>query len=205
VDRGHRVLGCSRGENDWTLHGYKHYVADVSDEKPVKGLFADIQRTYGRLDHLTNNAGIASMNHTLLTPLSTVHGVLNTNVVGTFLFCREAAKLMQTQNYGHLVNITTVAVPLKSTGEAIYVASKAAVPQLDRGFGQRICSTWQNRQRRRPSAHRDRFDSLGAKGEDRPVAGNAGNQSYWVFADVANVIDFYLKNESGFITGQSVF
>src|SRR5882724_12979931 len=127
---GHRVVGCSRTAVDWTREGYKHYRADVADEKAVKAMFSEIRRSYGRLDHLINNAGIASMNHSLLTPLSTVNAVLDTNVVGTFLFCREAAKLMKVAGYGRMVNVTTVAVPLKLEGEAIYVASKAAVVSL---------------------------------------------------------------------------
>src|SRR5207244_7186346 len=93
-------------------------------------IFADVRRKYGRLDHLINNAGIASMNHSLLTPVSSVNAVLQTNVVGTFLFCREAAKLMKAAGYGRIVNVTTVAVPLKLEGEAIYLASKAAVVSL---------------------------------------------------------------------------
>jgi len=130
VSLGHRVVGCSRGEVEWMLEGYTHHIADVSDEGAVKAIFGDVRKKFGRLDHLINNAGIASMNHSLLTPLSTVHDVLNTNVVGTFLFCREGAKLMKTHGYGRIVNLATVAVPLKLEGEAIYVASKAAVLSL---------------------------------------------------------------------------
>ena len=113
VAQGHHVIGCSRGEIDWKLDGYVHYVADVADEKAVQAIFADLRQTYGRLDHLINNAGMASMNHSLLTPVSTVHKLLDTNVVGTFLFCREAAKLMKKNKYGRIVNFTTIAVPLK--------------------------------------------------------------------------------------------
>src|SRR5262245_46342582 len=127
VQKGHQVIGCSRSDIDWALDGYDHHLADVSDESAVKTLFANVRKRYGRLDHLINNAGIASMNHSLLTPLSTVHNILNTNFVGTFLFCREAAKLMKNRRYGRIVNLTTVALPLKLEGEAIYVASKAAV------------------------------------------------------------------------------
>lgn len=95
VRQGHLVIGCSRKEPDWSLEGYEHFQVDVSDEVGVKVLFSFIRKKYGRLDHLINNAGIASMNHFILTPVSTVTQILNTNVVGTFLFSREAAKLMQ--------------------------------------------------------------------------------------------------------------
>ena len=70
------------------------------------------------------------MNHVLLTPVPTVNKILDTNVVGTFLFCREAAKLMRKSRSGRIVNFATVATPLKLEGEAIYAASKAAVVSL---------------------------------------------------------------------------
>src|SRR5437660_11354661 len=89
---GHRVVGCSRGEVDWAAQGYVHYVADVSDEPAGKGIFADVRRKYRRLDHLVNNAGSASLTHSLLTPLSTVNAGLNTNVAGQFRLFRDAAK-----------------------------------------------------------------------------------------------------------------
>ncbi|MFJ7005103.1 SDR family NAD(P)-dependent oxidoreductase [Pseudomonas putida] len=130
VARGHQVVGCSRSDIDWELPGYRHFVADVTDEATAKTIFSHLRRDYGRLDNLINNAGIASMNHTMLTPLSTVEQILDTNVVGSFLFAREAAKLMSTRKYGRIVNFTTVATPLKLEGEAIYAASKAAVKSL---------------------------------------------------------------------------
>ena len=130
VNLGHKVVGCSRSAPDWEMDGYKHYLADVSDEKAVINIFSSIRKDYGKLDNLINNAGIASMNHAILTPISSVHNVLNTNFVGTFLFCREAAKLMQKNKYGRIVNFSTVAVPLNLAGEAIYAASKAAIVSL---------------------------------------------------------------------------
>jgi 3-oxoacyl-[acyl-carrier protein] reductase len=80
---------------------------------------------------LINNAGIASMNHVLLTPMATIRAIIDTNFIGTFLFCREAAKLMR-GNGGRIVNFATVATPLNLEGEAIYAASKAAVESLTR-------------------------------------------------------------------------
>ena len=74
---------------------YRHYCLDVADESAVKDMFAQIRKTEERLDVLINNAGIASMNHSLLTPMATVNKIIQTNFIGTFLLCREAARLMQ--------------------------------------------------------------------------------------------------------------
>src|SRR5438876_8052650 len=139
---GYLVVGCSREPSGYKHENYYHFCADVTDEARVEILFAEIRSRYGRLHVLINNAGIASMNHVLLTPTSTVKKILDTNVVGTFLFCREAAKLMRKHKYGRIVNFSTVAAPLKLEGEAIYAASKAAVVNLTKimafelaGFG----------------------------------------------------------------------
>lgn len=205
VGVGHQVIGCSRGEVDWTLDGYTHYIADVSNEKAANVISADIRKKFGRLDHLINNAGIASMNHSLLTPLSTVHDVLNTNVVGTFLFCREAAKLMKGKGYGRIVNLTTVAVPLKLEGEAIYVASKAAVLSLTYVLARELAQFGITVNAVGPvPVETDLIRSVPREKIDRLLSRQAIPR-LGTFEDVGNVIDFYLRKESGFITGQSLF
>jgi len=189
VRAGHRVIGCSRADVDWTLERYTHYRADVADERAVKDLFTDVRRKYGRLDHLVNNAGIAQ-------------NVLNTNVVGTFLFCREAAKVMATNGYGRIVNLTTVALALKLEGEAIYVASKAAVLALTEVLAKELARWGITVNAVGPvpvetdliqSVPRDKIERLLSQ-QAIPRMGTCD--------DIANVIDFYFKPESGFITGQ---
>jgi 3-oxoacyl-[acyl-carrier protein] reductase len=93
-------------------------------------MFSEIRSKEGRLDVLINNAGIASMNHSLLMPIETANKIMQTNFTGTFLFCREAPRLMQLHRYGRIVNFTSVAVPLQFEGEAVYAAPKAAVITL---------------------------------------------------------------------------
>jgi 3-oxoacyl-[acyl-carrier protein] reductase len=205
VRLGHAVIGCSRGKVDWTINGYAHYMVDVADENAARGLFSDLRKTYGRLDNLINNAGIASMNHSLLTPISTVQKVLATNVVGTFLFCREAAKLMKIGHYGRIVNVTTVAVPLKVEGEAIYVASKAAVLSLTEVLAREFAEFGVTVNAIGPvPIDTDLIRSIPKEKIDRLLARQAIPR-HGTFEDVANVIDFYLRKESGFITGQSLF
>src|SRR5262245_30037289 len=108
LERGWTVIGCSRDASDLQHERYVHHCADVADEAAVKRMIADTSRRFGRIDALINNAGIASMNHILLTPLSTVQNILNTNVHGTFLFCRESAKVMQRRPGGRIINFATV-------------------------------------------------------------------------------------------------
>ena len=66
VEKGFQVIGCSRTTIDYELENYQHYCLDVAEEGEVKQMFAEINKTYKRLDVLINNAGISSMNHILL-------------------------------------------------------------------------------------------------------------------------------------------
>src|SRR5688572_14984226 len=91
--RGDRVYGCSRQPSDLESPRYQHFCLDVSDEHAVRQMFSLIRKDARRLDHLVNNAGVASMNHALLTPMATVDAILRTNVAGTFLMCREGARI----------------------------------------------------------------------------------------------------------------
>jgi 3-oxoacyl-[acyl-carrier protein] reductase len=202
---GHRVIGCSRNDSTWTSDGYLHYLADVSDEKTVQRLFADVRQRFGRLDHLINNAGIAAMNHALLTPLTTVHNVLNTNVVGTFLFCREAAKLMKNCGFGRIVNVATVAVPLKVEGEAIYAASKAAVLSLTQILARELAPFGITVNAVGPGPIQTDLIRSVPKEKIEQLLSRQAIHRFGTFEDVANVIDFFLQKESGFITGQDLF
>jgi 3-oxoacyl-[acyl-carrier protein] reductase len=140
-----------------------------------------------------------------LTPISTVQSVLSTNVVGTFLFCREAAKLMERKRWGRIVNFTTVATPLKLEGEAVYAASKAAVRSLTEvmarelaGFGITVNAVGPT------PIETDLIRSVPKDRMDRLIARQAIPR-LGTFEDVANVIDFYLRRESNFITGQNIY
>ena len=205
ITRGHLVVGCSREVPDWTIQGYKHYEADVSDEKAVLQIFSGIRKEYGRLDNLINNAGIASMNHTILTPLSSVHSVLNTNVVGTFLFCREAAKLMQKNKYGRIVNFATVASPLKLEGEALYAASKAAVVTLTQILAREFADLGITVNAVGPTPIKTDLIRGVPQAKMDSLLSRQAIREYGTFEDVSNVIDFYLMPESRFVTGQVIY
>ena len=199
------VIGCSREPVDYKFKNYQHFCLDVSDENKVKQMFLEIRETYGHLDILVNNAGIASMNHFFLTPIKTVHNILNTNIVGTFLFSREAAKLMQKNKWGRIVNFITFAIPFKLEGEAIYAASKAAVATLTEvlsrelaGFGITVNAVGP------PAIKTDLIRGVPRKKMEILLNRQAIHR-YGEFSEVANVIDFFIKPESEMVTGQLIY
>ena len=204
-ERGDTVYGCSRGESEFTHANYHHLTVDVSDEGQVKRLFSEIRKESGRLDNLLNNAGIASMNHSLLTPVATVRKILETNLVGSFLFCREAAKMMKKNKYGRIVNFSTVAVPLKLEGEAAYVASKAAVESLTDVLAREFADYGITVNCVGPVPIET--DLIRAVPEDKieNLVNRQPIKRLGKMEDVVNVVDFFLRPESDFITGQRLY
>ena len=98
--KGYLVEGCSRGESDLKDSSYHHHSVDVAEERPVRSMIADITKRHGRIDVVLNNAAIASMNHILLTPAASANRMLQVNVTGTMLVCRDSAKVMIRRRYG---------------------------------------------------------------------------------------------------------
>lgn len=202
---GHVVYGCSRSPIDWGGEGYVHVEADVAQESDVKALFRRVRKERGQVDNVINNAGIAAMNHALLTPSSTFETVMSTNALGTFLVAREGAKLMRSKSYGRIVNFSTVAVPLNLEGETAYAASKAAVESMTRTLARELApfSVTVNAVGPTPIAT-DLIRGVPSDKIDALVRRQAISRLGTV-EDVINLVDFFVRPESSFITGQTVY
>ena len=206
LKQGHTVAGCSRAPFDGELpDGYRHYSADVADEPAVVDMVRDVERQLGPITILVNNAGIASMNHLLLTPLSTIERVFSTNVFGTFLVMREVAKVMSATRYGRIVNFATIATPLNLEGEAAYAASKAAVESLTRVAARELGSFNITVNSIGPTpvltdlvrnVPRRKLDALIAMQAIRRIGEHR---------DITNVLDFLTSRQSDFVTGQTIY
>jgi 3-oxoacyl-[acyl-carrier protein] reductase len=206
VQKGYAVVGCSRDEFEGPVpEGYRHYRVDVADEAAVVDMVRDVHARYGSLTILVNNAGIASMNHLLLTPLATVQRVFATNVFGSFVTLREAAKVMQAGRYGRIVNLATVATALDLEGEAAYAASKAAVESFTRVAARELAPAGITVNAVGPTpVMTDLIRNVPRQKMDALIARQAIHR-FGEPRDVANVIDFFVSRASDFVTGQTVY
>lgn len=205
VAAGCSVVGCSLQPAEWTLANYTHLQADVSVEQDVKRLFQYVRSTFGRLDFTINSAGIASMNHSMLMPASAAGRIMDTNFLGTFVVCRESAKLMQRRKAGRIVNLSTIAVPMRLEGEAVYAASKSAVETLTRILAHELGALGITVNAVGPTPVATNLTrGVPAEALER-IAQRLAIKRPGTFEDVWNVVEFFLRPQSSYVTGQVIY
>ena len=109
--------------------------ADVSDPRSVRNLFAETERTFGRLDLLFNNAGVGAPP----LPLEDLSfdqwkTVVDINLTGSFLCTQGAFRIMKKQDPrgGRIINNGSISAHAPRPNSAPYTATKHAITGLTR-------------------------------------------------------------------------
>lgn len=205
LEKGHEVIGCSRNPSDLSHKNYTHFMADVTEGLSIKKMSEEIRRQFGKVDILLNNAGIASMNHFLLTPTETAKRIMEVNYLGTFSMCRELSRLMRKSANPRIINFTTIAKPLNLEGEAAYASSKAAVETLTKVLAKELAQFNITVNAIGPTPIKTDLIKGVSENKLNDLLSHQSIKRFGKLEDVSNVIDFFIKPESNFITGQIIY
>ena len=177
---------------------------NVSDPASVKAAFDAVGERFGRLDVVVNSAGIGSVDAFLDTPDDNWMRVISVNLTGTFLCCREGARLMQKCGAkGAIINVSSTAA-LSGEGPSHYCASKAGVMGLTRSIAREL------------AASGIRVNTIVPGPTNTPMM--AGIPDEWMQSmikaiplgrmcepdEIARVAAFLASDDAGFITGQNI-
>ena len=113
---------------------------DVSDAKTVAAAVDEVEKRFGRLDALVNNAGIAVFTPLLETDEADWSRILAVNLTGPFLCTKSAAPLMRQHGGGAIVNITSISAVRASTLRSAYGTSKAGLAHLTKQLAVELAS-----------------------------------------------------------------
>lgn len=115
---------------------------DVTQQASVAKALATTLTHSPHVDALVNSAGITGPNTKLWDyPVDAWREVMEVNITGVFICCREVAMQMRRQNYGRIVNIASVAGKDGNPNASAYSASKAAVIALTKSLGKELADT----------------------------------------------------------------
>lgn len=106
------------------------FALDVTSEAQFDSAVAQLEMSWGGLDVLLNNAGVASSGTVADSPLEQWRWVIDINLMGCVRGARAAIPLMQRQRSGHIVNISSFAGIANPPALASYSVTKAAVISL---------------------------------------------------------------------------
>ena len=176
--------------------------ADVSTAEGCKHLFEETVNTFGRVDLLVNNAGITRDNLILRMTEADFDAVLNANLKGAFLCCKEAARRMVRQRYGRIVNLSSVVALRGNAGQTNYAASKAGLIGLTKSLARELAGRNITVNAVAPGFIETDMtaclpEAVRAEMANSIPAGRAGRPE-----DVANAVVFFAAEQSSYLTGQ---
>jgi len=193
---------------EWTEAGWPgmRLLCDVREATQVAAAVAAIDKAYGRVDILINNAGVASGARVDKLPEAVWDANFDTNTKGLFLMCQAVAPIMQRQASGRILNAASFAAIIPSIGSAAYAASKSAVVQFTRvlagelgpfnvtvnSYSPGMIPTEMNGFAKLPSARQEKLlDTLTLRQWGDPQ-------------DVANLLVFLASDQARYVTGASI-
>jgi len=108
---------------------------DITNEDEVRQMVEKMKDYYGKCDILVNNAGIGDISPSKSMSLKRWNEILNTNLTGAFLCCREFGKLMIKQNFGNIINFSSENGQVGfAIGMAAYATTKIGIIGLTRSL-----------------------------------------------------------------------
>ena len=178
--------------------------ADVSTAEGCKKLFEEAGNAFGRVDILVNNAGITRDNLILRMSEADFDAVLDANLKGAFLCCKEAARRMVRQRWGRIINLSSVVALRGNAGQTNYAASKAGLIGLTKSLARELASRNVTVNAVAPGfIETDMTEVLSDKVKEASVSqiplGHFGKPE-----DVANLAAFLASEAAAYITGQVI-
>lgn len=181
--------------------------ADVAEESEVLAMFAAVDREFGSLHGLVNNAGVvdlpARVDEMSLQRLQRMFAI---NLTGSFLCAREALRRMSTKHGGAggaIVNVSSAAARLGSPGQYVdYAASKAAIDTFTLGLAREVATEGVRVNAVRPGIIDTEIHASGGLPDRvRQVAPQVPMQRAGSADEVAQAIVWLLSDEASYTTG----
>jgi NAD(P)-dependent dehydrogenase (short-subunit alcohol dehydrogenase family) len=172
--------------------------ADVAFEADVLRMFRTVEREFGAIDALVNNAGMLEPQMRVADmSVERLQRVFQTNVIGSILCAREAVKRMSTQGGGKggaIVNVSSMAARLGSPNEYVdYAASKGAIDTFTIGLAKEVGGEGIRVNAVRPGLI---YTDMHASGGEPGRVDRGGTAE-----EVARTILWLLSEDASFVTG----
>jgi len=180
---------------------------DVGDAQDIVAMFEAVDRHFGRLDGLVNNAGIVDAQQRVdEMSVERLERMMRVNVTGSILCAAEAVRRMSSRHGGKggaIVNISSMAAVLGSASQYVdYAASKAAIDTFTVGLSREVANEGVRVNAIRPGViDTDIHASGGLPNRARDLAPSIPMQRPGTAEEIADAVLYLLSPTASYITG----
>lgn len=175
---------------------------NVSEAGSVEEMVSVSMDTFGRVDHLINNAGITRDALLMKMDDAAWNAVIDVNLNGTYLCSRMVVRQMIKQRYGRIVNISSVVGAMGNAGQTNYAASKAGVVGFTKALAREVAQRNITVNAIAPGFIQTAMtDAIPEKARDLLI-GQIPMQRLGTAEDIASAVNFLLSDGASYITGQ---
>ncbi|WLR59576.1 SDR family NAD(P)-dependent oxidoreductase [Guptibacillus hwajinpoensis] len=207
AEKGYRVVladvneeGCKETEKLMNGDDGDIILTDVSKPESIKQLFHKVEKKYGRLDILINNAGLTAFKQMDELGVDEWDNVINTNLRSVFLGSRAAAHLMRRNNGGSIVNIASTRATMSEPNSEAYAATKGGVVALSHALAVSLADDHITVNSISPGwIEVEDYDALRDVDHEQHLSKRVGKPS-----DIGRACLFLTNEENDFVTGENL-
>lgn len=177
---------------------------DVSQPEGAAEIVAGVVEAWGKLDVLVNSAGIIRDGLFLQLGVEDWQAVIDTNLTGTFVFCKAAGREMMSKRSGSIINLSSVAAQHSNKGQCNYAASKAGIEALTRTLAAELAGRKVRVNAIAPGFIETEMTLTVRNMAGDKIKGAIPMKRYGLPEDIAGAAVFLASPDSAYITGQVV-
>jgi 3-oxoacyl-[acyl-carrier protein] reductase len=202
------VVGRDRGKAEaiaseiGTADRARGFACDVAEPASVTALVEEVEKSFGGLDVLVNNAGLTRDNILLRLKDDDWDAVLDANLRGAFVAIRAASRSMIKRRWGRIVNMASVVGIIGNKGQANYAASKAGLIALTKSVAKELASRNVLANAVAPGFIETDMTAAMTPAARTTLTGQIPLERLGTPADVAGLVAFLASEHAAYITGQ---
>ena len=177
---------------------------DVTNIESIENAFATIEKEYGGVDVLVNNAGITKDNILPRLKEDDWNDVIDTNLSGSYRTSQRAIKHMMKSKWGRIVYISSIVGMMGNQGQANYAASKAGLIGLSKSIAKEMGSRNITSNVIAPGYIETDMTAFLTDEQKDNIIEQLSIKRIGKPEDIANIVSFLCTDESEYITGQVI-
>ena len=177
---------------------------DVTNAESIENAFTTIEKEYGGVDVLVNNAGITKDNILPRLKEDDWTDVIDTNLSGSFRTSQRAIKHMMKSKWGRIVYISSIVGMMGNQGQANYAASKAGLIGLSKSIAKEMGSRNITSNVIAPGYIDTDMTAFLTDEQKDNIIEQLSIKRIGKPEDIANIVSFLCSDESEYITGQVI-